>query len=105
MKAEHQSLLDVGFTQEQIPAVKTYKGTGCRTCNDSGYKGRIALYEVMPFSDRLKEMVLQGCSTAELKDEMIRQGVKTLRLSGLTKVVEGTTTIDEVVRVTSADTL
>ncbi len=105
VKSDHQSLLDVGFTEEQIPAVKTYKGSGCRTCNDSGYKGRIALYEVMPFTDRLKEMVLQGCSTAELKDEMIREGVKTLRLSGLTKVVEGTTTIDEVVRVTSADNL
>ena len=105
VKAEVQSLLDVGFTEEQVPQVKTFKGTGCRTCNDSGYKGRIALYEVMPFTDRLKEMVLQGCSTAELKDEMIRQGVKTLRLSGLTKVVEGVTTIDEVVRVTSADNL
>lgn len=57
----------------------------------------------MPFTDRLKEMVLQGCSTAELKDEMIREGVKSLRLSGLSKVIEGVTTIDEVVRVTSAD--
>jgi type IV pilus assembly protein PilB len=103
VKMEAQALLDVGFKQADLPNVKTFKGAGCRTCNDSGYKGRIALYEVMPFTDRLKEMVLQGCSTAELKDEMIREGVKSLRLSGLSKVIEGVTTIDEVVRVTSAD--
>lgn len=103
VKMEAQALLDVGFKQADLPNVKTFKGSGCRTCNDSGYKGRIALYEVMPFTDRLKEMVLQGCSTAELKDEMIREGVKSLRLSGLSKVIEGVTTIDEVVRVTSAD--
>ncbi len=103
VKMEPQALLDVGFKQSELPNVKTFKGSGCRTCNDSGYKGRIALYEVMPFTDRLKEMVLQGCSTAELKEEMIREGVKSLRMSGLSKVVEGVTTIDEVVRVTSAD--
>jgi type IV pilus assembly protein PilB len=103
VKMEAQALLDVGFKQSELPNVKTFKGSGCRTCNDSGYKGRIALYEVMPFTDRLKEMVLQGCSTAELKEEMIREGVKSLRMSGLSKVVEGVTTIDEVVRVTSAD--
>ncbi len=105
IKTEEQALLDLGFRPEELPAVKTYKGTGCRTCNDTGYKGRIALYEVMPFTDRLKEMVLQGCSTAELKDEMIRGGVKTLRMSGLTKVTEGVTTVEEVVRVTAADNL
>ena len=103
VKMEAQALLDVGFKQNDLPNVKTFKGSGCRTCNDSGYKGRIALYEVMPFTDRLKEMVLQGCSTAELKEEMIREGVKSLRMSGLSKVIEGVTTIDEVVRVTSAD--
>lgn len=103
VKMEPQALLDVGFKQSELPNVKTFKGSGCRTCNDSGYKGRIALYEVMPFTDRLKEMVLQGCSTAELKEEMIREGVKSLRMSGLSKVIEGVTTIDEVVRVTSAD--
>lgn len=100
---EKQALLDVGFKPDELPKVKTYKGTGCRTCNDSGYKGRIALYEVMPFTDRFKEMVLQGCSTAELKQEMIREGIKTLRMSGLEKVSLGVTTIEEVVRVTTSD--
>ncbi|MEO0321972.1 MAG: type IV-A pilus assembly ATPase PilB [Myxococcota bacterium] len=100
---EPQALLDVGFTEEQVGEVKTYKGAGCRTCSDKGYKGRIALYEVMPFTDRLKEMVLQGCSSAELKQEMIGEGIKSLRMSGLTKITEGVTTIEEVVRVTTAD--
>jgi type IV pilus assembly protein PilB len=93
----------VGFRQEELAKLRIWKGAGCRTCHDSGYKGRIALYEVMPFTERLKEMVLQGCSTAELKVEMIRGGVKSLRMSGLAKVADGVTTIEEIVRVTAAD--
>ena len=100
---DEQALLDVGFREEQLPSVNAFRGSGCKVCSDTGYKGRIALYEVMPFSERLREMVLQGASTAELKDEMIRQGVLTLRMSGLTKVTQGVTTIDEIVRVTAAD--
>jgi type IV pilus assembly protein PilB len=63
----------------------------------------VALYEVMPFTDRLKELVLQGSSTAELKTEMIRLGISTLRMAGLAKVKLGVTTTEEVVRVTAAD--
>ncbi|MCG8557476.1 MAG: type IV-A pilus assembly ATPase PilB [Proteobacteria bacterium] len=96
-------LEEVGFSPEQIAKAQPVKGTGCRTCNDTGYKGRVALYEVMPMTDRLKEMVLQGCSTAELKDEMIRAGADSLRLAGIKKVLDGVTSIDEVLRVTSAD--
>ena len=98
------ALKEVGFTDEQAEQA-VYKGAGCRACNGSGYRGRIALYEVMPFSDRLKEMVLQGASTAELKIEMIRDGVDTLRMAGIKKVLEGKTTVDEILRVTAADTL
>ena len=101
---EPQALRDVGFTEEQISARgKLMKGTGCQTCGDTGYKGRIALYEVMPMTDTLKEMVLQGCSTAELKAEMIRGGMNTLRMSGINKILDGVTTIDEVLRVTMSD--
>jgi len=103
VETEYQALLDVGFTEAQAKEVKTYQGAGCDTCGGTGYKGRIALYEVMPFGDRLKELVLQGCSSAELKAEMMKLGIKTLRQSGLTKVAEGVTTIEEVVRVTAAD--
>ncbi len=65
------------------------KGVGCRTCNGTGYKGRVALYEVMRFTDALKEMVLQGASTAELKAAAIKQGMMTLRMSGIEKVLDG----------------
>ncbi|MBX3270087.1 MAG: type IV-A pilus assembly ATPase PilB [Sandaracinaceae bacterium] len=100
---EPQALLDVGVPQSQIASFTAYRGAGCRSCGNTGYRGRIALYEVMAFSDRLKEMVLQGCSTAELKEEMIAGGVSTLRMSGIEKVRVGVTTIDEVLRVTAAD--
>src|SRR5690606_24849912 len=102
---DDQALLDVGFKRDQLGSVRVMKGVGCRTCGETDHKGRIARYEVMPFTERLKELVLQGSSTAELKLAMIREGVKTLRMSGLTKVAEGMTTIDEVVRVTAADSV
>jgi type IV pilus assembly protein PilB len=98
------ALLDAGVTEEQIAAgFQPMEGTGCEVCNDTGYKGRIAFYEVMTFADGLKELVLQGCSTAELKVEAIRLGMQTLRMSGLKKVGEGVTTMKEVLRVTAAD--
>jgi type IV pilus assembly protein PilB len=100
---DEQVLLDVGFPEKELPDVVAFRGTGCKVCNDTGYKGRVALYEVMPFKDRLREIVLQGGSTAEVKDEMIRDGVSTLRMAGLSKVLQGVTTIDEIVRVTAAD--
>ena len=103
LQPDPRALADVGFTEAQCSGAVIYRGAGCRACGGSGYKGRIALYEVMPFTDRLKEMVLQGCSTAELKDEMIRGGVKSLRMSGITKILEGVTTVEEITRVTAAD--
>jgi type IV pilus assembly protein PilB len=104
-KVPDQSLLDLGIKQEEIPAMKLFKGTGCRNCADTGYKGRVALYEVMPFWEPLKEMVLNGASTAELKMECVKLGMRTLRMSGLNKMKEGVTTIDEIVRVTAADSI
>jgi type IV pilus assembly protein PilB len=98
-----QGLVDMGCKLEDAKNAKLYKGEGCRTCSNTGYKGRIALYEVMPFGEQLKELVLQGSSTAELKAEAIRIGMKSLRQSGLSKVLEGVTSIEEVARVTAAD--
>ncbi len=100
---EPQALVDIGVPADQTQGFPVFRGAGCRTCGNTGYKGRIALYEVMAFSDRLKEMVLQGCSTAELKDEMIALGTATLRMSGIQKIRAGVTTIDEILRVTAAD--
>ncbi len=97
------ALLKLGFSQEEAEKVTCYKGKGCPACNNTGYKGRVALYEVMPVKDELKELILEGASSAELKKSAIRLGMKSLRMSGLTKVVEGVTTIDEVLRVSFGD--
>jgi type IV pilus assembly protein PilB len=96
-------LSDMGATTEQIASAKTAKGSGCKTCNNTGYKGRVALYEVMKFSDPLKELVLQGSSSAELKAAAIKHGMISLRMSGILKVMAGVTTPEEVLRVTMAD--
>jgi type IV pilus assembly protein PilB len=98
-----EALTKMGFTEEQIRKATIMKGRGCNTCNNTGYKGRIALYEVMPFTDPLKELVLQGASAAELKTEMIRGGVQSLRMAGIQKIMEGVTTPEEVLRTTVDD--
>ena len=102
-KIEAQLLQEMGMSAEQISKAKTMKGAGCKTCNGSGYKGRVALYEVMRFTDTLKEMVLQGSSTAELKMAAIKNGMMSLRMSGIQKVLDGVTTTEEIMRVTMAD--
>jgi type IV pilus assembly protein PilB len=103
IRYEQKILEDCGFSADQIATAKLMKGAGCRTCNGSGYKGRLALYEVMRFTDTLKEMVLQGASTAELKLGAIKNGMMTLRMSGIRKISDGVTTPEEVMRVTMGD--
>jgi type IV pilus assembly protein PilB len=98
-----EALAKMGMSQEQIASAMVMRGRGCKTCNNTGYKGRIALYEVMPFTDELKELVLQGASAAELKHEMIRGGTNSLRLAGINKILEGVTTPEEVLRTTVDD--
>jgi len=100
---EEQALLDAGFTAEEIGTFQPFQPGGCKTCNDRGYKGRVAVYEVMPLWDGLKELVIQGCSAAELKQEAIRLGFKTLRMSALGKVKIGMTTLAEAVGNTAPD--
>ena len=97
------ALVQLGFSEEEASTAKCYKGRGCPACNNSGYKGRIALYEVMPVGSEIKEMILEGASADELKKTAIRFGMKSLRMSGLTKVNEGVTSIEEVMRVTFGD--
>ena len=98
-----EALAKMGMSDEQIRKGTIMKGRGCNACNNTGYKGRIALYEVMPFTDPLKELVLQGASTAEIKTEMIRGGVQSLRMAGIQKILEGMTTPEEVLRTTVDD--
>jgi type IV pilus assembly protein PilB len=97
------ALIKLGFSEEEANTVKCYRGKGCPVCNGSGYKGRIALYEVMPLKDEIKEMVLEGASADEIKKTAVRLGMKTLRMSGLTKVKEGITSVEEVIKVTFGD--
>ena len=98
-----EALAKMGMSEDQIRGAKIMKGKGCGTCNNTGYKGRVALYEVMPFFDPLKELVLQGASAAEIKAEMIRQGVQSLRMAGIQKILEGMTTPEEILRTTVDD--
>jgi len=99
-----ESLLEAGVKPEEIAAgYQPMEGRGCPACGETGYKGRVALYEVMIFNEELKDLVLQGCSTAELKAEAIRLGMESLRMAGLRKVKEGVTSMKEVLRVTAAD--
>lgn len=97
------ALIKVGFSEEEAKSIKVYKGNGCPTCNGSGFKGRVGIYEVMVLNDELKELILEGANTDELKKAAIRNGMKTLRMSGLTHVKNGVTSIEEVLRVTFGD--
>jgi len=97
-----EALLEIGFTQEEARQMKTYKGKGCPTCNNTGYKGRIGLYEVMEVTDDIRELILIGASALELRKKAIDDGMITLRQSGLYKIRAGVTTIEEVVRETVA---
>ncbi len=98
-----EALITAGVPEDEVGNFITYKGKGCTVCNDTGYKGRIGIYQVMPMFEEIKEMVLSGANTAEIKQESMRLGVKTMRQSALTKMMEGVTTLEEVLRCTVAD--
>ena len=104
-----EELVDLGMSESEAKEgieSETFvfkKGTGCKRCNDTGYKGRVALYEVLEMDDDMRDLVLQGASTAELKEQAIRSGMDTIRRAGLNKLIEGVTTVDEVLRVSGAD--
>ncbi len=95
-----QALIEAGYTPEEAKTVKVFKGKGCGTCNNSGYKGRCGLYEVMEVTDELRELILVGASALELKKKAIELGMITLRRSGLIKAMTGQTTLEEVARET-----
>jgi len=95
-----QALIEEGYTPEEAKTVQIMKGKGCATCNKTGYKGRTGLYEVMEVDDEIKELVLVGASALELKKKAIERGMITLRRSGLMKVAQGWTTLEEVARET-----
>jgi type IV pilus assembly protein PilB len=96
-------LIEAGVSPDQARQIVPVKGRGCRICSETGYKGRVAVYEVMELKEELKEFVLNGASALELKREAVRLGMQTLRQSALRKLAEGITTLGEIFRVSSAD--
>ncbi len=95
-----EALVEIGFPEDEASTIKSYKGRGCTTCNGTGYKGRVGLYEVMEVTDELRELIIIGASAIELRKRAIELGMITLRESGLYKLREGITTIEEVVKET-----
>ncbi len=95
-----EGLMEVGFSKEDATGLKVYKGKGCDNCLNTGYKGRVGLYEVMEITDELRELIIIGASAMELRRKAIELGMITLRESGLYKLREGITTIEEVVKET-----
>ena len=94
------AMTQAGFNADDAQSVTPQKGTGCDKCNNTGYRGRVGLYEVMEVTDELRELVLVGASALELRRKAVDDGMLTLRQSGLRKVKEGVTTVEEVVRET-----
>jgi type IV pilus assembly protein PilB len=96
----HLTLLELGFQEHELDGLTFYRGAGCKTCGGSGYKGRVGLYEVMEMGPQLREGIILGATSVELKKIATAGGMNTLRRSGLLKVIDGVTTIEEVVRET-----
>jgi type IV pilus assembly protein PilB len=95
-----QALEQIGFSSEDAKTTTPAKGSGCEKCNKTGYKGRVGLYEVMEITDELRELILVGASSLELRRKAVEEGMITLRGSGLRKVKLGVTTLEEVLRET-----
>ena len=100
MKVPIDGLVEIGFSKQEAATLKIYKGRGCDHCNKTGFKGRVGLYEVMEVTDELRELIIIGASAMELRRKAIDLGMITLRESGLCKIRQGITTIEEVVKET-----
>ena len=95
-----QTLMQVGFAPDEVKTLRIKRGRGCERCNNTGYKGRVGLFEVLLFSDEIRDMILSGASSIELKRKAIEEGMISLRMSGLQKIREGATSLEEVLRET-----
>jgi type IV pilus assembly protein PilB len=98
-----EALMDIGFTNEESAKVKVYKPAGCNTCHNTGYKGRIGLFEVMQVTDAIRDLILSRAQSKEIKKAAMENGMLTLRRSGLKKIMEGITSVEEVLRETIKD--
>ncbi len=103
-KIPPETLMSIGFSKEDAHSpMVTYKGKGCPTCNNNGYKGRLGLYEVLPIGEEIKALILEGANATEIKKKAIALGMKTLRMSGLEKIKGGLTSVEEVTESTFTD--
>jgi type IV pilus assembly protein PilB len=100
METPPQMLMQVGYAPDEVKALRIKRGRGCERCNNTGYKGRVGLFEVLSFTDEIRDMILSGASSIELKRKAIEEGMVSLRMSGLQKIKEGATTLEEVLRET-----
>jgi type IV pilus assembly protein PilB len=102
-EVDKHALIEAGMSEEDAGKAVPIKGRGCRNCSETGFRGRLAVYEVMTIHEELKEFILNGASSLDLKREAMRLGMQSLRQSALQKLSEGVTTLSEVVRVSTAD--
>lgn len=105
VKVEVEELVACGFTPSSAEKIKVYKGKGCEACNNTGYKGRVAIYEVLEMTPRLRELVIKNASSDDIKAMAIKEGMKTLRMSALTKVAQGLTTLEEATSNSASDNM
>ncbi len=103
MSVPIQKLTELGISETVATQIKIYSGKGCSQCNNTGYKGRVAIYEVLDFTSNLKELVLSGANAIELRRAAVKDGMRTLRSAALQKVAEGKTTLEEALAMTSSD--
>lgn len=97
-----QTLMQIGFAPDEVKTLKVKRGRGCESCKHTGYKGRLGLFEVLSFTDEIRDMILTGASSIELKRRAVEEGMVTLRVAGLHKIRDGVTTLEEVLRETVA---
>lgn len=102
-KLPEKALIDIGFTAEEAKSVQVWKAGGCDYCNNTGYKGRIALFEVLSINDETREQILMRAQSREIKKKAMEKGMITLRRSGLIKIMNGITSVEEVLRETVKD--
>jgi type IV pilus assembly protein PilB len=100
-----EELVACGFAPSSAEKIKVFHGKGCDICNKTGYKGRVAIYEVMQITPKIRELIIKHASTDELKRQAIKDGMKTLRMCALTKVAQGLTTVEEAIGNSASDNL
>ena len=98
-----KALVDIGFSPEEAESVEVFKAQGCSECSDTGYRGRVGLYEVLEINNEIKELILSRANSKDIRAKALEQGMISVRRSGLLKIKEGITSVEEVLRETVKD--